>query len=94
MQSGSDAFAKSRFIMTCLTILGVTELLCSFKLVLALSDAGENTCKPLSRGGIGGLPLLRTLLAIHRDKNGCIFHLGKHSWGVWWHTVSASTMAI
>ena len=34
MQSGPDAFDKSRFIMTFLTILGVTEILCSFRLVL------------------------------------------------------------
>ena len=34
MQSGSDAFDKLRFIMTFLTILGVAEILCSFKLVL------------------------------------------------------------
>ena len=34
MQSGPDAFDKSRFIMTFLTILGVTEILCNFKLVL------------------------------------------------------------
>ena len=34
MQSGPDAFDKSRFIMTFLTIFGVTEILCSFKLVL------------------------------------------------------------
>ena len=33
-KSGPDAFDKSRFIMTFLTILGVTEILCSFKLVL------------------------------------------------------------
>ena len=33
IQSGPDAFDKSRFIMTFLTTLGVTEL-CSFKLVL------------------------------------------------------------
>ena len=31
---GLDAFDKSRFITTFLTILGVTEILCSFKLVL------------------------------------------------------------
>ena len=35
IQSGPDAFGKSRFIMTFLTILGVTEIMCSFKLVLA-----------------------------------------------------------
>ena len=34
IQSGPDAFDKSRFIMTFLTILGVTEILCSFRLVL------------------------------------------------------------
>ena len=33
VQSGPDAFDKSRFIMTFLTILEVTEI-CSFKLVL------------------------------------------------------------
>ena len=77
--------------MTFLTILGVTEILCSFKLVLewktgkvipessrleflekfsannfALSDAEDNTCRPLNRGGTADLPLLRTLLAIHQ----------------------------
>ena len=34
IQSGLDAFDKSRFIMTFLIILGDTEILCSFKLVL------------------------------------------------------------
>ena len=34
IQSGQDAFDKSRFFMTFLTILGVTEILCSFRLVL------------------------------------------------------------
>ena len=73
--------------MTYLTIFGVTEVLCSFRLFLggktgkeipessrlefleefsannfALSDAEDNTCRPLNRGGIAGLPLLRTLL--------------------------------
>ena len=81
MQSGPDAFDKSRFITTFLTILGVTEILCSFKLVLegktgkeipessrleflekflannfALSDAEDNTSRPLNRGGIADLP--------------------------------------
>ena len=75
--------------MTFLTILGVTEILCSFKLVLerktgkeipessrleflekfsannfALSDAEDNTSRPLNRGGKADLPFLRTLLAI------------------------------
>ena len=33
IQSGPDAFHESTFLMTFLTILGVTEILCSFKLV-------------------------------------------------------------
>ena len=70
------------------TILGVTEILCSFRLVLkgktgmeipessrleflekfsannfALSDAEDNTSRPLNRGGITYLPLLRTLFS-------------------------------
>ena len=77
--------------MTVLTILGVTEILCSFKLILegktgkeipessrlefiekfsannfALSDAEDKTSRPLNRGGIADLPLLRTLLTIHQ----------------------------
>ena len=32
IQSGPDAFDKSSFVMTFLTILGVTEMLISFKL--------------------------------------------------------------
>ena len=77
--------------MTYLTTLGITEILCNFKLVLegktvkeipeplrlwflekfsannfALSDAEENTSRPLNRGGIADLPLLRTLLAIRQ----------------------------
>ena len=34
IQSVPDAFDESRFVMTFLTILGVTEIFCSFKLVL------------------------------------------------------------
>ena len=34
IQSGPDAFDESRFVMTILTILGVMEILCSFRLVL------------------------------------------------------------
>ena len=34
IQSGPDAFDKSRLIMTFLAILRVTKILCSFKLVL------------------------------------------------------------
>ena len=34
IQSGPDAFDESRLIMTFLTILGVMEILCSFRLVL------------------------------------------------------------
>ena len=34
IQSGPDAFDESRFVMTLLTILGVMQILCSFRLVL------------------------------------------------------------
>ena len=34
IQSGPDAFDQSRFVMTFLTILGVMDILCSFRLVL------------------------------------------------------------
>ena len=34
IQSGPDAFDESRFVMTYLTILGVMEILCSFRLVV------------------------------------------------------------
>ena len=75
--------------MTFLTTLGVTEILCSFRLVLegktskeipvssileflgkflannfALSDAKDNTSRPLNRGGLADLPFLRTLVGI------------------------------
>ena len=75
--------------MIYLTILGVTEILCSFRLVLegkagkkipmssrpeflekflannfALSNAEDSTSGLLNGGGIAGLLLLRTLLAI------------------------------
>ena len=33
IQSGPDTFNESRFILTFLTILGVTTILCSFRLV-------------------------------------------------------------
>ena len=36
IQSGPDAFDESRFIMTFLTILGVMDILSSFRLVLEL----------------------------------------------------------
>ena len=34
IQSEPDAFDESRFVMTFLTILGVMDILCSFRLVL------------------------------------------------------------
>ena len=91
IQSGPDAFDESRFTITFLTILGVIEILCTFRLVLegktgkeipkssrleflekflannfALSEAEDNTSRPLNRGGIADLPLLRTLLEIRQ----------------------------
>ena len=77
--------------MNILTIMGVTEILCNFRLVLegktgkeipessrlefletfsannfALSNAEENNFRPLNRGGLTDLPLLRVLSAIHQ----------------------------
>ena len=34
IETGPDAFGKSRLVMTLLTNLGVTEILCNFRLVL------------------------------------------------------------
>ena len=34
IQSGQDAFDELRFVMTFLTILGIMDILCSFRLVL------------------------------------------------------------
>ena len=78
--------------MTSLIVLGVIEILCSFRSVMegktgleipessrleflekfsgnifALSDAEDNTSRPLNRGTIADLTLLRTLLAIHKN---------------------------
>ena len=77
--------------MTFSAILGVTEILCSFREVVAgktgkeipesprleflekfstnnfdLLDAEGNISRPLNRGGISDLLLLRTLLTIHQ----------------------------
>ena len=54
IQSGPDAFDESRFVMTFLTILGVTEILCSFRLVIE-----GNTCKEIPESS--RLELLRKI---------------------------------
>ena len=41
IQLGPDAFDKSRFIMTFLTIMGVTEILCSSRLVIERKTGKE-----------------------------------------------------
>ena len=41
IQSRPDDFDKSRFIMTLLIILGATEILCSFRLVLEGKNGKE-----------------------------------------------------
>ena len=91
IHAGPNAFDESRFGMTLLTTLRVTEVSYSFRLVLegktgkvipkslrleflekllannfALSDAEDSTCRPLNRGGISDLPLLRAILAIRQ----------------------------
>ena len=43
IKSGPDTFDESRFVMTFLTILGVTEILCSDKLVLKGQTSKEIT---------------------------------------------------
>ena len=64
IQSGPDAFDKSRFIMTFLTIFGVTEILCSFKLVLA-----GKTGKKIPESSI--LEFLETILLYQMQKTTC-----------------------
>ena len=46
IQSGSHAFYESRLVMIFLTILGVTKILCSFRLVLERKTGKEihNSC--------------------------------------------------
>ena len=56
IQSGPDAFDIPKLIVNFLAKLGVTEILCSFRLV--------NSSKSLNKGSIADLPLLRTLLTI------------------------------
>ena len=41
IQSGPEAFDESRFVMTFLTILGVMEIVCSFRLVLEWKTGKE-----------------------------------------------------
>ena len=41
IQSGPDAFYESRFVMNFLIILGFTEILCSFRLVLQWKTVKE-----------------------------------------------------
>ena len=41
MQSGPNAFNESRSVMTFSTILGLTEILCSFRLVLERKTGKE-----------------------------------------------------
>ena len=41
IQSGPDVFYESRFVMIFLTILGVMEILCSFRLVLYMKTGKE-----------------------------------------------------
>ena len=55
-QSRPDAFDESRFIMTFLTILGVAETLCSFRLVLE-----ERTGKEIPKSS--GLEFFKKFLA-------------------------------
>ena len=105
--------------MTSLTILGVTEILCSFRLVLdrktgkeipessrleflekflanyfALSVAEDNTSGTLNRGGIAGLPLLRTLLAICQKSREASFWEVMDSFALLAYTRLAATRSL
>ena len=42
IQTRPDAFDESRFVMTFVTILGVMEILCSFRLVLEGKTGKDN----------------------------------------------------
>ena len=74
LEYNQDAFDESRFAMTFLNVLGVMDILCSFKLVLKGKTgkeipessrlAEDNISGPLNRGDIANLSLLSTLLAI------------------------------
>ena len=43
IQSEADAFDQSRFITIFLTVLGITEILCSFRLLLEGKTGKEKT---------------------------------------------------
>ena len=97
--------------MTFLTIMGDTEILCSFKLVLgvklgreipesskleflekflvnncALSEAEDNSSRPLNRAGIVDLPFLRAALAIRQKSREPSFWEGMDSFVLLAHT--------
>ena len=60
IRSGPDAFDESRFIMAFLTILGVLEILCSFRLVLEGKTGKE--IKQVRREGKTGRRFLKELV--------------------------------
>ena len=62
-QSGPDAFDKSRFIMTFLTILGVKEILYSFKLNLE-----GKTSKAIPESSISLKSFQQTILLYQMQK--------------------------
>ena len=43
----------------------------------ALSEAEDNTSRPLNRGGTADLPLLRTLFLLHFFRTQTVFCLGE-----------------
>ena len=59
IQSGLNAFGESRLLMTFLTILGVTEILCSFGLLL-----DGKTSKDISKSS--RLKFLEKLLVLYK----------------------------
>ena len=57
IQSGPDAFDESRFVITFLIILGVTEIFCSFRLVLKGKMGKEIPESKRSEFSVNSFPL-------------------------------------
>ena len=65
IQSGTDAFDESRFVRPPLTILGVKEILCSFRLVLE-----GKTGKEISKYGFFFPGLYLPVFGLNTEKYG------------------------
>ena len=77
IQSGPDPYEESKLVMTFMTNLVVTGIMCIRVIKIgvlievtsnrfALPDAKDNNAGKLNTGSVADLPLLRTLLAIYQ----------------------------